>query len=73
MQVESIRDELLRLAREDHEVRSRLAADGLLFDGYNPLMALVHRRNGERLEQIVDAVGWPGVSVVGQDGADAAS
>jgi hypothetical protein len=72
VQVESIRDELLRLARDDDQVRSRLAADGSLFDGYNPLMALVHRRNGERLERIVDAVGWPGVSLVGEDGADAA-
>jgi hypothetical protein len=72
VEVESIRDELLRLAREDGEVRRQLAADGSLFDGYNPLMALVHRRNGERLELIVDAVGWPGVRLVGEDGADAA-
>jgi hypothetical protein len=72
VEVESIRDELIRLAREDGAVRERLAEDGSLFDGYNPLMALVHRRNGDRLEQIVDAVGWPGVSLVGEDGADAA-
>jgi hypothetical protein len=72
VEIESIRDELLRLAREDGEVRGRLAADGSLFDGYNPLMALVHRRNGERLARIVDAVGWPGVRLVGEDGADAA-
>ena len=72
MQIEPIRDELLRLAREDGEVRERLAADGSLFDGYNNLMAIVHRRNGDRLAVIVDAVGWPGISLVGEDGADAA-
>ena len=72
MEIESIRDELIRLAREDGDVRQRLAEDGSLFDGYNPLMALVHRRNGDRLEQIVDVVGWPGVRLVGEDGADAA-
>jgi hypothetical protein len=70
--VETIREELIRLAREDGSVREQLAADGSLFDGYNPLMALVHRRNGERLELIVDAVGWPGVHIAGEDGADAA-
>ena len=46
MEIESIRDELIRLAREDGDVRQRLA-EGSLFDGYNPLMALVHRRNGD--------------------------
>lgn len=72
MQIEELRDELVRLAREDGEVRARLAADGSLFDGYNSLMAIVHRRNGDRLALIVDAFGWPGFSLVGEEGADAA-
>jgi hypothetical protein len=72
VEVESIHDELLRLAGEDEAVRRRLAADGSLWEGYNNLMAIVHRRNAERLERIVEAVGWPGISLVGADGADAA-
>jgi hypothetical protein len=67
-----LREELLAMAAEDGAVRERLAHDGALFDGYNPLMALVHRRNGDRLGEIVDQHGWPGVSLVGEDGADAA-
>ncbi|HET7428773.1 MAG TPA: DUF6624 domain-containing protein [Gaiellales bacterium] len=67
-----LREELLTMAAEDGAVRERLVADGTLFDGYNPLMAIVHRRNGDRLSEIVDAHGWPGRSLVGEDGADAA-
>ncbi len=60
------------MAADDGAVRQRLVDDGSLFDGYSPLMAIVHRRNGDRLGEIVDAHGWPGVSLVGEDGADAA-
>jgi hypothetical protein len=67
-----LREELLTMAAEDGAVRERLVADGTLFDGYNPLMAIVHRRNGDRLSEIVEAHGWPGRSLVGEDGADAA-
>ena len=67
-----LREELLNMAAEDGALRERLVADGTLFDGYNPLMAIVHRRNGDRLAEMVDAHGWPGRSLVGEDGADAA-
>jgi hypothetical protein len=67
-----LREELLTMAAEDGAVRERLVADGALFDGYNPLMAIVHRRNGDRLAEIVEGHGWPGRSLVGDDGADAA-
>ena len=60
------------MASEDAAVRERLAGDGVLVDDLNPLMAIVHRRNGDRLSQIVDEHGWPGTSMVGEDGADAA-
>ena len=67
-----LHDELLGMAAEDGAVRERLVADGALFEGYNPLMAIVHRRNGDRLAEMVDAHGWPGRALVGDDGADAA-
>jgi hypothetical protein len=67
-----LQEELLAMAGEDGAMRERLVADGSLFDGYNPLMAIVHRRNGDRLSEIVEAHGWPGRSLVGEDGADAA-
>jgi len=64
--------ELQEMAAEDLRVRSALAADGSLFDGYHPAMEAVHRRNAARLGQILDAHGWPGPSLVGPEAAHAA-
>lgn len=60
------------MIEEDWRVRTELAADGSLYDGYHPRMELVHRRNGARLNAILDRCGWPGRSLVGADGAHAA-
>jgi hypothetical protein len=68
----ALRDELLALATEDQRVRAELAADGSLFDGYHPRMEDVHRRNAARLKKIIEEHGWPGRSLVGEDGAEAA-
>jgi hypothetical protein len=72
MEGELLRQELLSMAAEDGAVRERLVEDGTLFGGYNPLMAIVHRRNGDRLGEIVEAHGWPGFQLVHEDGAAAA-
>src|SRR4051794_8313325 len=69
---DSLRNELLALADEDQRVRAELAADGSLFDGYRPRMAEVHRRNAARLAGIIEEYGWPGRTLVGEDGAEAA-
>src|SRR5262245_10098602 len=69
---ETLRNELLDMAAEDQRVRAELAADGSLFDGYHPRMAEVHRRNAARLMDIIEEYGWPGRSLVGEDGAEAA-
>src|SRR4051812_18859842 len=66
-----LREELLAMAGEDQSVRSELAADGTLFDGYHPRMAEVHRRNADRLAAILDRHGWPVPGLVGEDGAAA--
>ena len=70
---ESLRRELLGMARLDDETRAELAATGELFDaGYEPRMARVHERNARRLRRIIQSVGWPGTDLVGPDGAEAA-
>ncbi len=68
----ALRDELVALKESDLAVRARLAADGSLFQGYHPEMEAVHRRNAARLTEIIDQSGWPGVSLVGEEGAEAA-
>jgi hypothetical protein len=64
--------ELLELIANDERVRERLARNGSLFLGYHPEMETVHRENAERLRAIIDEVGWPGRTMVGDAGADAA-
>lgn len=67
-----LRDQLLALAREDDRVRERLAKGGSLFAGYHPEMEELHRTNADHLRAIVNEIGWPGRSAVGEDGAHAA-
>src|SRR5688500_12493537 len=69
---EALRRELLSLREEDMRVREQLSADGSLFEGYHPHMEAVHRHNAARLREIIGEYGWPGASLVGTDGAEAA-
>ena len=69
---ENLRRELLEMMAEDNSVREELAADGSLFEGYHPRMEAVHRRNSARLSVIFDERGWPGLSLAGEDGEEAA-
>jgi hypothetical protein len=68
----NLRDELLALEDRDLRLRSELAADGSLFEGYHPRMEAVHRENAARLREIIEAHGWPGRRLAGEDGAQAA-
>lgn len=63
---------LIELRERDLETRSRLAASGALFDGYHPEMEAVHVENARTLAQLVEKIGWPGWSRVGEEAADAA-
>jgi hypothetical protein len=67
-----LRRELLALREEDLRVREQVFQGSSLFAGYHPRMEEVHRRNAARLNEIIAKHGWPGYSLVGQDGAAAA-
>jgi len=67
-----IRQQLLAMAEEDLRVRTELASEGSLFDGYHPRMRAVHDANATRLWSILRRFGWPGAPRVGLDGAKAA-
>lgn len=69
---QTLRNQLLQLAAADYALRAELVADGTLFNGYNPRMEQLHLQNGEQLRQIIAHHGWPGNSLVGNDGAEAA-
>ena len=69
---DAIRGELLSMAEEDLQVRSELAKDGSLFEGYHPRMRATHDANATRLQSILDSLGWPGERQVGHEAAEAA-
>jgi hypothetical protein len=70
---EALRAELLEMERIDRAVRADLVARGELHrPGYHPEMEAVHRRHTARLRAIIAACGWPGYSLVGEDGCRAA-
>jgi len=72
MVLTEVRQRLLSMMEEDSRVRAELSANGELFEGYAPEMAEVHERNARELEAIIERYGWPGKSLVGEEGADAA-
>jgi hypothetical protein len=69
---EDLRRELLSMRKEDVRVRAEIIKNSSLFDGYHPRMEEVHVRNASRLKTIIAEHGWPGRSLVGEDGAFAA-
>jgi len=70
---ETLRAELLEMERVDRSVRANLVERGELHaGGYHPEMEAVHRRHNARIRAILEARGWPGRSLVGEDGCRAA-
>jgi hypothetical protein len=65
---EDLLHQLIELYHNDEQTRARLIKQGKLFDGYSSEMEQVHVHNAARLEAIIDEFGWPGVSLVGEDG-----
>jgi hypothetical protein len=70
---EDLRAELIQMAKEDRETRDELLRSGNLpKDGYAKEMKRVHERNNARMREIIEQYGWPGRSLVGADGCEAA-
>jgi hypothetical protein len=69
---EALRAELVAMRAEDLRVREELLGSGQLGKGYSPTMEAVHRRNAQRLREIVAEYGWPDTELAGSDGTLAA-
>ena len=69
---ESLEKALLDMEARDQAVRAELTAAGALNDGYHPRLEELHRVNASRLRQIIAIFGWPGLTLVGDKGANAA-
>lgn len=70
---ETLRAELLEMERIDRKVRADLVERGELHaGGYHPEMQTIHRRHNARISAILETHGWPGRSLVDEDGCRAA-
>lgn len=63
---------LISLQQKDNELRQRFLKNGSLYEEYDEEMEVMHIKHAEILEEIVTEHGWPGISLVGKDGAAAA-
>ena len=67
-----LQQELLAMEAADRNLHTELSAANELGDGYHPRMKSLHVRNAARLREIIAEHGWPGRSLIGEDGTDAA-
>jgi len=65
-------EELIRLAKNDLQVRERLLNENKLADGYHPEMEKVHKENAQHLRLIIEKIGFPTISKVGPEACEAA-
>jgi hypothetical protein len=65
-----LRDELMELASRDQAARLRLIDDSS--DSSHAAIEEIDRQNTARMRELVSTVGWPGRTLVGDDGAHAA-
>lgn len=67
-----LQKQLISLKERDIKFRNTLLAEGSLYNGYDSKLESLHMENARILDKIVETVDWPGRSLVGKDGADAA-
>ncbi len=68
-----LHDELLSMKHEDQRVLQELVDSGELGTvEYHPRIKEVHERNNARIKGIIEQYGWPGINLVGNEGAEAA-
>ena len=60
------------MVEEQNRLRDELASDGSLYEGYPKRIRESHLHQANELEVIIEKHGWPTISLVGKEGADAA-
>lgn len=65
-----LKNSLLQMV-EEARLKNELASDGSLYEGYPKPIRELHLKQANELEKIVETSGWPEISLVGKEGADA--
>lgn len=71
MNYEKIAEEIIELKNADLELRDKLIQSGKLFDGYNQEMEVLHNKNAEILNEIIEKIGYPTIEKVGEEANEA--
>ena len=70
---QGLRTQLLNMQSENLNVLEELITNGeLKTDDYHPKIEAIHLKNTADIRAIIEQHGWPGMSLVGKDGAQAA-
>ena len=70
---QQLHDELLAMKQEDKRVLQELFETGELpSEKYHPVIKSVHEKNTAKLKEIIAKYGWPGIPLVGKEGATSA-
>lgn len=72
MDYTSIAESIINLKNADLELRDKLIQNGQLSEGYNEEMKQLHNRNAEKLNDIIDSIGYPTTDKVGKEASEAA-
>lgn len=72
MENKNIAHEIIELKNADLELRDKLVQNGQLGNGYNEAMRQLHNSNAERLDQLIDTIGYPTIEKVGKAACEAA-
>lgn len=67
-----LRQRLIDMADQDQRTRAELSADGSPYEDYHPRIQALHEEHAALFATILDQHGWPGESLVGNAGAEAA-
>jgi hypothetical protein len=69
---EALRQEILKMVEKDQEIRTEIVESPSPDPAALRKMEEIDRKNTARMKEIIAKHGWPGKSLVGEDGAEAA-
>lgn len=69
---EALRQEILKMVEKDQEIRTEIIEAPSPNEAALRRMTKIDRKNTARMKEIIAKHGWPGKSLVGEDGAEAA-
>lgn len=71
MNFKAFSEQIIQLRNLDSKLRDKLIQDGKIEEGYNREMEILHNKNAELLQEIMDKIGYPTIEKVGKEANEA--